>query len=274
VLKTVKVATMKDRDNPAGLRYLAIADEIRRRVISGQYTFGRALPSQAALAGEFDTTVMTVRQALKVLEAEGLIELRHGVGSFVSGLREDHRDFTLSGFRRALGPQAKAVRTEVVFRRQSTTNESAFRALETGGRGSDGDSGRGGGVSAIGRRRILGSTVLVYQISYVSEEYWEVLRRYEPGNSLYTSLNTFLDTVITRADERIGAIGTPRTVAAEMAIPPGSPCLFSERVSKDAGGKAVLFDQAYMRSDGVELLLHRYGTQAYPSYVIHDGEDL
>jgi GntR family transcriptional regulator len=143
---------MKDKETSGGLRYFSIAQEIRRRLVSGQYTFGTALPSQSALAEEFTTTVMTVRQALKMLEAEGLIEMRHGVGSFVSGLHEDHREFTLSNFRQTLASHAEAVTTEVVFRTRTMENEAAVRALETGGRV----------VSAIGRRRTLRATVLVF----------------------------------------------------------------------------------------------------------------
>jgi DNA-binding GntR family transcriptional regulator len=62
---------MRVNEATGGLRYFAIADEIRRRIVSGHYSFGTALPSQSALAKEFATTVMTVRQALKTLESEG-----------------------------------------------------------------------------------------------------------------------------------------------------------------------------------------------------------
>lgn len=207
---------------------------------------------------------MTVRQALKMLESEGLLEMRHGVGSFVTGLNEDHREFTLSSFRQTLGPQADAIITEVTFRTRTTSNAAVATALEIGDRS----------VSSIGRKRSLRSRVLVFQVSYVPEEYGDVLYGYEPGSSLYTALNRYLETVVTQAEERICAITTPEAVAGYLEVGEGSPCLFSERVSKDATGKPVLFDQAYMRSDGVELSLYRNGKSAFSTYVIHDKENL
>lgn len=255
---------MQEKEATGGLRYFAIADAIRRRIVSGRYSYGTALPSQASLATEFTTTVMTVRQALKMLEAEGLLEMRHGVGSFVTGLTEDHREFTLSSFRQTIGTHGGAVTTEVVFRTRTTSNAAAATALEIGG----------SSVSSIGRKRSLRSIVLVYQISYVPEEYKEVLFAYQPGRSLYTALNEYLDTVVTQAEERINAIGTPKSVAEFLDVAPETPCLFSERVSKDAAGKPVLFDQAYMRSGSVELSLHRNGKSAFPTYIIHDQEEL
>jgi DNA-binding GntR family transcriptional regulator len=132
--------------------------------------------------------------------------MRHGIGSFVTGLNEDHREFTLSSFRQTVGTQAEAIATEVVFRTRTTSNAAAAAALEIGDRS----------VSSIGRKRSLRSRVLVFQISYVSEEYADVLYAYEPGSSLYTSLNGYLDTVVTQAEERISAIAAPESVTSHL----------------------------------------------------------
>ena len=74
-------------------------------------------------------------------------------------------------------------------------------------------------------------------------KYCDVIFRYQPGDSLYTSLNACLDSIVTQAEERIGAIAAHDRVAPYPKIVPGSPCLFSERISKNAAGKPVLFDE-------------------------------
>jgi DNA-binding GntR family transcriptional regulator len=61
-----------------------IADALRGRVDSGEYAPGSALPAIVALAGEFGVTTNTVRKALGILKAEGLIESVPGYGTFVS----------------------------------------------------------------------------------------------------------------------------------------------------------------------------------------------
>ena len=59
---------------------LTLATKIRRLVISAQP--GAALPSEARLAERFNVGRTTVREALKLVEQEGLIDVRHGSGRF------------------------------------------------------------------------------------------------------------------------------------------------------------------------------------------------
>lgn len=53
--------------------YPRIADRLRERIGSGRYPAGEALPSEAELCAEFAVARNTVRRALALLEADGLI---------------------------------------------------------------------------------------------------------------------------------------------------------------------------------------------------------
>jgi CheY-like chemotaxis protein len=66
------------------LKYLSIAAAIRERIAAGVYRLGQQLPASAALAKEHGVALMTVRQALGILQQEGVIEARHGAGTFVA----------------------------------------------------------------------------------------------------------------------------------------------------------------------------------------------
>jgi len=63
--------------------YSKIAETLRRRVTTGEYAPGTALPSEAALCEEFGVVRNTVRRALAELEQEGLIETSPGRGRVV-----------------------------------------------------------------------------------------------------------------------------------------------------------------------------------------------
>ncbi|HHX50257.1 MAG TPA: GntR family transcriptional regulator [Clostridia bacterium] len=63
--------------------YAEIANEIRRRIREGIYIPGEQLPSEPELAEYFGVSRGTLREALSVLEKEGIILRRHGIGSFV-----------------------------------------------------------------------------------------------------------------------------------------------------------------------------------------------
>ncbi|MQB02354.1 MAG: UTRA domain-containing protein, partial [Actinobacteria bacterium] len=60
-----------------------IADQLRAQIVSEQLAPGQKLPSERELMETYDTARATIRQALRVLLAEGLVESRRGVGVFV-----------------------------------------------------------------------------------------------------------------------------------------------------------------------------------------------
>jgi DNA-binding FadR family transcriptional regulator len=55
-----------------------VAEELRRMILT-PLPPGERLPSEAELAARFGTSTPTVRQALRVLESEGLVTMRRGV---------------------------------------------------------------------------------------------------------------------------------------------------------------------------------------------------
>ncbi|MFJ8902136.1 GntR family transcriptional regulator [Streptomyces sp. NPDC102370] len=60
-----------------------IADDLRDRITSGRLKPGDPLPSEAHLATQYRVSTSTLRNALAVLQAEGLVEKVHGKGNFV-----------------------------------------------------------------------------------------------------------------------------------------------------------------------------------------------
>jgi GntR family transcriptional regulator len=56
---------------------------LRDRILSRQYAIGEMLPSEEEFVRLFGVSRSTLRQALGELERAGLIERRHGVGTFV-----------------------------------------------------------------------------------------------------------------------------------------------------------------------------------------------
>src|SRR5207245_9845771 len=65
-------------------RYHQIAQALRARIREGTLRPGARLETQRRLATSFGVTLMTLRQALELLEREHLISPRHGLGPFVA----------------------------------------------------------------------------------------------------------------------------------------------------------------------------------------------
>ena len=65
--------------------YRQIVDQVRRQIAGGQLSTGIELPSVRAVAQLHAINPMTVSKAYSLLEAEGLLERRRGMGMVVAG---------------------------------------------------------------------------------------------------------------------------------------------------------------------------------------------
>ncbi|MFF2305707.1 GntR family transcriptional regulator [Streptomyces sp. NPDC058128] len=70
---TTTVPTLRD----------TIAKDLRTQITTGHLKPGTRLPSEPKLAAHYEVSTPTIRQALALLQAEGLIEKTHGKGNFV-----------------------------------------------------------------------------------------------------------------------------------------------------------------------------------------------
>lgn len=76
--------------------YLQIATLIRRRITSGQWAEGYQIPTLEDLMAEFGVGRVTVRQALDIIERDGLVRRQRGRGTFVSKTGADRHWLTLT----------------------------------------------------------------------------------------------------------------------------------------------------------------------------------
>jgi GntR family transcriptional repressor for pyruvate dehydrogenase complex len=76
------VAVQVQRVRPA---YQQVADELRVQIVAGGFAAGRKLPNQEELCAMFGVSRSTVREGLRVLESEHLVETIRGTrgGTFV-----------------------------------------------------------------------------------------------------------------------------------------------------------------------------------------------
>jgi DNA-binding FadR family transcriptional regulator len=73
-------------NKPVQKRTLAdqLVDEIKKHILCGDLESGAALPSEAELAEQYGVSRAVVRDATRLLKAQGLIRVEHGRGAFVT----------------------------------------------------------------------------------------------------------------------------------------------------------------------------------------------
>jgi GntR family transcriptional regulator len=85
-------------------RYAQVAADLRRRIEAGEWRYGDRLPPLEVFEAQFDVARVTVRQAMEILEKEGLVRRVQGKGTFVLHKANDKRwlvmDLHLDGLMR------------------------------------------------------------------------------------------------------------------------------------------------------------------------------
>ena len=69
-----------------GKIYQQLMDSIRNKIISGELTINEKLESERVMSEKYGINRMTVRNALKHLEEEGVLESRRGSGTYVKAI--------------------------------------------------------------------------------------------------------------------------------------------------------------------------------------------
>jgi DNA-binding GntR family transcriptional regulator len=139
-------------------KYQRIASQLRQQIRAGEYEPGARLPAETALMERFGVSLPTLRQAIGLLRAEGLLESRHGIGTFVradrrlerrsrhrygaargrNGLLNEHlrHEITFAGQAPApvhvVDALGVEVGTEVIVRRRSLYDRETGRLEELG----------------------------------------------------------------------------------------------------------------------------------------------
>jgi len=72
--------------------YRQVIEQIRRQIMAGQLVEDTQLVSVRDLAGQLKVNPMTISKAYSLLENEGLLERRRGVGLFVARLHREQTD--------------------------------------------------------------------------------------------------------------------------------------------------------------------------------------
>lgn len=238
-------------------KYLRIHDDLAERIATGRWPVGSPLPSQRELADEFGVSIMTLRQALQLLADDGLIDTRHGSGTFVAA-RYSYDLGHLRSFAADLAAQGARVTTRLLGAQVVTPPEPVAARL-----------GSPDEVLRLRRLRRVGTRPLIVQVSYLPVPLApeppaarrltpdDIISAVRPGDrGLYALLADHgLD--VTQATETITPVTLGARDARDLARPVGSPALLSHRLSITAAGFPVIDDHAVLPGDSVAVTANR-----------------
>ena len=86
--------TIKDTKDSKKLLYREVYDKLYKKIISGEYEINSKLPSEPDLAKSLGVSRMTLRQALALLQDDGLVKNLRGKGNFITSPKKSpKKDF-------------------------------------------------------------------------------------------------------------------------------------------------------------------------------------
>ena len=231
----------------------AAQQELRQAIIRGTYNPGSQLPTEEALGELLGVSRTVVREALRVLEDEGLIARRHGVGTFVRNrpiLKNLNFNFGITEMIESAGLTSGTGHMAIL--RESADEEIASRLTVAAG----------ANLITIERVRTADGKPVVYTLDTIPEslirgkqfDHNRLLKE-----SLYRILETEFGQVIEYGAAQILPAAAPANIAGMLSIPEGSLLLYIVQTDYTAGDRPLLYSREYHLPDAFDFMIWRRG---------------
>jgi GntR family transcriptional regulator len=224
--------------------YYQLADVFRRRIEDGDWPVDSQIPTLEELVSEFRAARATVRQALTILEGEGLLARYRGRGTFV--LKRPTRDAVFSIDTNWLS----LVGTRPNIKREMLTHGMADAPPKPS---------HTGGVLAKAyghfvRRHSIEEIPYVVRFGYLAERLWECLSRDQIATApLVRTLIELPGVVFDRCEQTITVAAADFEIARLLEVPLNSPLAVVDRSVFDPDGVLILETRGYYRGDFIKI---------------------
>jgi GntR family transcriptional regulator len=215
---------------PRDRRYVTVARALAEELRSGPLGDAPHLPSERELCVRFSVSRVTVRRALRELEADGLITAAAGRGWFVRGGRLEEPENELLSFSAVAGARGLRATARVLAAttREATLDEAERLAIAPGAP-----------LVSLDRLRLVDGVPLAIDRSLVpASRVAGLLERDWTSASLYEALAE-AGCAPVRAEYVVRADAADASEARLLGLEPGGPVLRADQLSYDPAGRPI-----------------------------------
>ena len=221
--------------------YRQIEEALRERIRSGALRPGAQVATEPELMVEYGVSRATVRQALAGLVAEGLLEIRRGLGTYVTAPRFEHTIGGFYSFSREIERHGLQPGTKVLDLRTLPAVDVVAESLGVPA---------GTTVVALRRLRLAGPDPLVVETSHLPATRFPGLETVDFSQvRLYDTLMNRYGCRPTRARETFEPILLTADEATLLDQRRGEPALRVERIAFDQDDIPIEFCRSTVRGD-------------------------
>ncbi|GGJ44548.1 GntR family transcriptional regulator [Virgibacillus salexigens] len=220
--------------------YLQVIDEIKRDIENGKYKEKEKLPSEFQLSKQLGVSRATLREALRILEEDNIVNRRHGVGTFVnpkpvfsSGI-EQLTSVTHMIEQSGKSAGSQYLSTEII----DPTNEDKRKFGPK----------RMNQLAKIERVRTADDQPVVFCIDKIPENYIP-MDRVHKSDSIFRLMEEYANKRVAYAVTYIEAIGYHDRIYDILNCHPEQTLLLLKQMHYTEDDEPVLYSANYFRSD-------------------------
>ena len=228
-------------------------NELRQAIVGGTFHPGGQLPTEAELCEMLGVSRTVVREALRVLEDDGMVVRRHGVGTFVRNqpiLKNLNVNFGITDMIESAG--LKPGTSHMALRREMANKEQAEQLHVA----------EGTTLITIERVRTADGRPVVYSLDTIAESLAEragfdsqsLLRE-----SIYSSLQGSYEYVIDYGIARLQPIAAPKHVSEKLGLPTNALTLYIVQTDYSSNDEPLVYSCEYHLPDAFDFIIWRRG---------------
>jgi GntR family transcriptional regulator len=231
---------------------IAVADELRRGIAEGRYASGTRLPSEPDLAEQTGVSRATLREALKLLEREGLVVRRQRTGTTVSARPIVHnsleRNYGVREMIEASGKEHAIRDAHIHFAEAPSSIAEALRVPV------------GSPVTILERVRTADGRPVILTIDHLDSHVVErATAPLLPDVSFYEWLRNHCGLGVTHGVAQVSAIPASAELAERLEVLREAPIFSLTQIDYTAAGAPVLHSQEFHAADAFEITVVRTG---------------
>jgi GntR family transcriptional regulator len=221
--------------------YIQIADSLVDGIEAGELAPGDRLPPERELSEKLGVNRMTLRRALRVLEAQGLVLRKHGVGTYIAEPKIDRQMDAVFRFTRGMQNRGFTPGARIISLEETPVDAALARDL--------GVPVSSTAYSIVRLRSINQEPVLLESYRIPAQRFQGLDRHDLERRSIYEVMESEYGVSIVRARQSFEPVVASAFEADLLGVRTGAPLMLEKRISYDAENRPVEYGKDRYRGD-------------------------
>lgn len=245
--------------------YSRIQEYIAELILSGKLAPDTKIQSERDFSEDLGVSRMTVRRALTELVNEGLLERKHGSGTYVAKPKVTYESEELANYVQAMRHRNIATASQLLEFDEVAASRRLAHSLKI----DIGDAIYRVSILRLANRvPVILERVFVACVRVPGLEEWDLEK-----SSILDLLTDAYRTVPGRISQTVEAVVAADTVAQQLRVDEGFPLLMVSRIIVAQDGEPIVFSQDFLRGDYARIHADAQLKLKQPALAEEPGEE-